>query len=243
MLGHAPLSEKGRFPLLLKYLDAQDTLSIQVHPDVVAARKLPNAAPKTECWYVIDSRDGFILKGVKEGVTALQFRKALEQDDVADLLVRIPVKAGDFHYLPAGTVHALGAGTVVAEIQTPSDTTYRVSDWGRGREIHVEEAMQCIHFEPAKDRPPGSGGDCLLKCEYFHVYLRRPEKGAMTAAAQNRCLAWMFLKGKGSITGIAVEEPLEFSAGDTFVLPADLARTIVEFYEPAIYLEILLPPF
>lgn len=242
LLGPTPLSPQGRFPLLLKFLDAQETLSIQVHPDAEAARRIPGAQLKTECWHVLDSHDGYIYKGVKPGVTAEEFRKALERDDVADLLVRINVQPGDFHFVPAGTVHALGAGVVVAEIQTPSDTTYRVSDWGRGREVHVEQAMQCIHFEPAPKEPPGHGGDCLLRTDFFAVYLR-PSVPGLAALPQGRCIAWMILAGSGQVRSDHPAGVVDFRAGDTLLLPADMAVATATFFEPTSRLEIHLPPF
>ena len=169
LLGRARPMPDGRFPLLLKLLDANDKLSLQVHPDADAVKAIgPGAALKTECWYVIESRGGMIYKGVLPGVTAEQFRKAVQSDTVERFVNACKVEAGDFHYLPAATVHALGAGVVIAEVQTPSDTTYRVTDWGRGREIHVERSMQCIHFSEADDFTPADGvapgaqGDTLL---------------------------------------------------------------------------------
>lgn len=242
LLGPTPLSDRGRFPLLLKLLDAQGTLSLQVHPDAEAARRIPGAAVKTECWYVLDSRDGYIYKGVKPGVTPERFRQALADDDVADLLMRFDVQPGDFHYLPAGTVHALGAGVVVAEVQTPSDTTYRVSDWGRGREIHVDRAMECIHFEPPPAQAPGALGDCLLKTDFFHVYLRPAEPGII-ALPKGRCWAWMVLAGAGQIRSDHPNGVADFRLGDTLLLPADLAVATATFSEPASRLEIHLPPF
>ena len=163
LLGRARPMPDGRFPLLLKLLDANDKLSLQVHPDADAVKAIgPGTALKTECWYVIESRGGNNYKGVLPGVTASQFRAAIENDTVEQCVKAWKVAAGDFHYLPAATVHALGAGVVIAEVQTPSDTTYRVTDWGRGREIHVERSMQCIHFAEADDAAPGAQGDTLL---------------------------------------------------------------------------------
>lgn len=239
LLGRTPL-EKGRFPLLLKLLDANDTLSLQVHPDAAAVKQIPGAALKTECWYILESRNGSIYKGLKPGVTAEKFRAALARDNVTDLLQRYEVKAGDFHYLPAGTVHALGAGVVVAEVQTPSDTTYRVSDWGRGREIHVERAMQCIHFVPASDELPGAGGDCLLKTPYFHVYLKR-ENATQRELRVGGCVAWMILEGEGEVASAG--GAANFVSGDTLLLPAALERGMLNLSKPVKYLEVTLPPF
>jgi mannose-6-phosphate isomerase len=242
LMGKTPLLGNGRFPLLLKLLDAVENLSVQVHPDDEAAKAIPGAALKTECWYVLASEGGSIYKGVKEGVTADSFRRALAEDDVSNLLMRFDVGPGDFHYLPAGTVHALGAGVVVAEVQTPSDTTYRVSDWGRGREIHVERAMQCIHFEPPADQIPGAEGECLLKTDYFHVYLRSQESNA-TAIEPGRCTARMMLAGCGAVTSDSTDLRVAIRAGDTLLLPASLGAAQWEVTEPATWMEVILPPF
>jgi len=239
LLGGAKPTSGGRFPLLLKFLDANDILSLQVHPDAEAAAKIGRGAvPKTECWYVVESRGGYIYKGLAEGVTEQQFRQAVQKDTVESLVKRYDVAAGDFHYLPAGTVHALGAGVVVAEAQTPSDTTYRVTDWGRGREIHVERSMQCIHFEPTEDGAC-AGGDCLLRTEHFEVRRRAAEAGEH-ALAGGRCTAWMILSGRGRISGEGFSEPVEFAAGDTLLLPAALGKLAVSIAEASARLEIIL---
>jgi mannose-6-phosphate isomerase len=242
ILGRAVPVAGGRFPLLLKLLDANDILSLQVHPDERAVERLgPPAALKTECWYVLESRDGHILKGVADGVGEEDFRRALSPGDDAEALRRLvrrfDVKAGDFHFLPAGTVHALGAGVVVAEIQTPSDTTYRVSDWGRGREIHVTEALACIHFAPPAEAA-GAGGDVLVRTPHFTVRkLSRPVGQAPLAGGA--CSAWMVLSGRGRVECPAAAA--ELRAGDTVLIPAaiDRGRLIVE--KEMTCLEVTLP--
>lgn len=241
LLGGAALSEAGRFPLLLKLLDAEDTLSLQVHPDADAVRLLGGAL-KTECWYVVESRGGFIYKGVREGVTAEQFRQAVETNTVEQVMRRVDVAGGDFHYLPAGTVHALGAGVVVAEVQTPSDTTFRVSDWGRGREIHVEQSMQCIHFEPTSDAAPGAEGETLLVTEYFTVARRDEKAGAVRSLPQGGCAAIMMLVGQATVRCESAAEPtVVLSAGDTALAPAGLREPAVVVQQDAKWLEITLP--
>ena len=224
LLGKTKPTEDGRFPLLLKLLDANDILSLQVHPDAKAVAEIgEDAALKTECWYVLESRDGSIFKGVKPGTTPEQFRDAIEHHKAEEFTRKIECKTHDFHYLPAGTVHALGAGLVVAEVQTPSDTTYRVTDWGRGREIHVERSMQCIHFEPADDAAPGAGGDVLLATEYFVVARKELAAGENVAVAPGKCVALMIVEGAGSVSHSGeAETQVEFSAGDTILLPAEL---------------------
>ncbi|MDP6542928.1 MAG: class I mannose-6-phosphate isomerase [Phycisphaerae bacterium] len=244
LLGGAKPLDNGRFPLLLKLLDANDILSLQVHPDVRAAEEIPGAALKTECWYVIDSRQGYIYKGLAPGVGPEQFREGIQSDTVEELVRRYDLAAGDFHYLPAGTVHAIGPGLLVAEVQTPSDTTYRVTDWGRGREIHVERSMQCIHFTPADDISPGAEGDTLLVTEFFTVARRSVGPGAPYAAPEGKCVAIMLLGGEGEVElrHSGPIEPLTIAApGDTVVLPASLAGGSIQSSSGCSFLEITLP--
>jgi mannose-6-phosphate isomerase len=243
LLGGAAPLENGRFPLLLKLLDANDILSLQVHPDADAARRIgPPAALKTECWYIVESRGGYILKGVAEGVTEGDFRETLAGGDDPEALRRLvrryDVAGGDFHYLPAGTVHALGAGVVVAEIQTPSDTTYRVSDWGRGREIHVERSLECIHYEPPPE-PPGAGGEVLVSTPYFEVALRTAAPGRADLPG-GRCRAWMVQSG--SATAACPAGSAELSTGDTVLLPAGLDAATVGVRDELRYLDVTIPP-
>lgn len=241
--GAAP--EKGRFPLLLKYLDANDKLSLQVHPDAEAVERIGgDAALKTECWYVLESRDGYIYKGVEPEVTPAQFREAIKQNAVERLVRRYDVSAGDFHYLPAGTVHALCAGVVVAEVQTPSDTTYRVTDWGRGREIHVDRSMECIHFEPAADPPPGAEGETLLVTAFFTVARRELAAGERRDLPVGRCTALMFLSGDApariECTGGA-DVDVTGGRGETLLVPAGLESAAVIAESGCVCLEVTLP--
>jgi len=244
ILGPARALPDGRFPLLLKLLDASDILSLQVHPDERAVAELgPPAALKTECWYVLASREGYILKGVREGVTVEDLREALaagdDPDVLAGLLRRYDVKAGDFHYLPAGTLHALGAGVVVAEIQTPSDTTYRLSDWGRGRQVHLEQALRCIRPKLSCD-PPGAAGDVLLRTPYFDVSRLRLPPGRK-ALAGGAFRAWMVLGGAGVVADASGGPAAELSAGDTVALPAGTGAPVLDVADEMRCLEITLP--
>jgi len=151
LLGPAQ-TQNGRFPLLIKLLDAQEKLSLQVHPPArVAARS--GGEPKTEMWYIADARPGAELyAGLRSGVTRAEFERKINDGTVADCFHRVPVKPGDAMFLPSGRVHAIGAGLVILEIQQNSDTTYRVFDWnrpgldGQPRELHVEQSLQCIDF-------------------------------------------------------------------------------------------------
>lgn len=142
------------FPLLIKYIDATDDLSVQVHPDDNLAQERYGMNGKTEMWYVIQAEEGAgLYVGFKDGVTRDQYWNAVEEGTVDKLLRFYPVKKGDLFFIPAGTVHAIGRGVLLAEIQQPSDVTYRIFDWnrvdanGNSRELHVDEAFDAIHFE------------------------------------------------------------------------------------------------
>jgi mannose-6-phosphate isomerase len=157
LLGDAKAAS-GRFPLLIKILDAQEKLSLQVHPPAQKAAEL-KGEPKTEAWYIADAAPGAELYvGLKRGVTRAEFEQKIKTGAVAECFHRVPVRAGDTMFLPSGRVHAIGAGLVIFEIQQNSDTTYRVFDWNRvgldkkPRELHIAESLASIDFndfEPA----------------------------------------------------------------------------------------------
>ncbi len=166
----------GPFPLLIKFLDAQDILSVQVHPDPETCRRMCKGEPKTESWYIISAEPGAVIyKGLKQDVTKEQFAEAIEEGNVADLLAKVQVEKGQCHFLPAGTAHAIGPGLLIAEIQMPSDTTYRVFDWnrvdeaGRARELHIKEALESIHFDASADNLSVTTMGRLVDCEYFRI--------------------------------------------------------------------------
>jgi len=155
MLGDKVYDKYGLgFPLLIKYIDATDDLSVQVHPDDKLAQERYGMNGKTEMWYVIQADEGAgLYVGFQEGVTRDQYWDAVESGTIDQLLRFYPVKKGDLFFIPAGTVHAIGKGVLLAEIQQPSDVTYRIFDWnrvdeqGHSRELHVDEAFDAIHFE------------------------------------------------------------------------------------------------
>jgi mannose-6-phosphate isomerase len=165
-----------RFPLLLKVLDCEDVLSLQVHPPASVAAML-GGEPKTEMWYVMDAgSEASIYAGLKQGATREAFVQALDEGQVAELVHRAHPQKGQFMFVESGRLHALGAGLLVYEIQQNSDTTYRVFDWnrvgldGKPRELHVQESLACIDFadiEPSL-RAPEPGG-ALVSCPWFDV--------------------------------------------------------------------------
>lgn len=246
LLGKAKAAAFSRFPLLVKLLDAQDILSLQVHPDTATAAAMGmGVVPKCECWYVLNSRSGSIRKGLKHGVTPNTFRRALSAGNAGDLVPEFRARRGDFHYLPGGTVHALGPKVVVVEIQTPSDTTFRVTDWGRGRDIHVEESLQAIHFAQARKKPPGAGGELLASCEFFTVARRKIAGGrSVHAYPPGRCtvLTFVDVEGEAQLRHAGSAEPLTaVRAGDTVLLPAGAGQVTVASKAPCGWLETTLP--
>ncbi len=213
----------GAFPLLLKLLDAQDVLSVQVHPDEETCRRMGKGEPKTECWYIVAAEPGAVIyKGLKSGVTKESFEAAIADGTAMDLLMKMEVAVGECHTLPAGTPHAIGAGLLIAEIQTPSDTTYRVFDWGRvdgtgkPRQLHVAQAMESIHF--GGDKLPVETVGRLADTEYFRV-----DKGHRTGGAEwllaGKMRILMILSGGGCITSQKTPA-VEFRAGETILVPA-----------------------
>ena len=175
-----------RFPLLIKILDARDTLSLQVHPPISEAAAL-HGEPKTEMWVIARAvPEACVYAGVEAGVTRRSFAKALADGTVASLVPQIPVREGDFIFIPSGRLHAIGAGLLIFEIQQNSDTTYRVFDWnrlgldGKPRDLHVEESLRCIDFT---DESPVLGtmqADGLLAtCAFFTVHRREVAAGMM----------------------------------------------------------------
>ncbi|HRS11523.1 MAG TPA: class I mannose-6-phosphate isomerase [Sedimentisphaerales bacterium] len=214
------------FPLLVKLLDAQDVLSVQVHPDAETCRRMGRGEPKTECWYIIDAQPGAVIyKGLKKRVTPEQFARAIADGTAADLLAKVPVERGQCHFLPAGTAHAIGGGLLIAEIQTPSDTTYRIYDWnrvdhtGRPRPLHIDEALQSIHFDVTADQLPVTTVGRLVDCEHFKVDKGHRSKGTELLLARGRLRTLIMLSGGGTIESRQAE-PVEFVAGDCLVIPA-----------------------
>ncbi|MBA7656494.1 putative mannose-6-phosphate isomerase GmuF [subsurface metagenome] len=216
----------GPFPLLIKFLDAQDILSVQVHPDLETCRRMGKGEPKTECWYIISAEPGAVIyKGLKEGVTKEQFAEAIEEGNVADMLAKVQVEKGECHFLPAGTAHAIGPGLLIAEIQMPSDTTYRVFDWnrvdeaGKARELHIEEALESIHFDASSDNLSVTTMGRLVDCEYFRIDKGHQEKDCEVLLSPGRMKTLIIISGFGTILGTEGSS-VEFKAGDTLLIPA-----------------------
>jgi mannose-6-phosphate isomerase len=171
----AGLPETRRFPLLCKILDAQERLSLQVHPPAEVAPGL-GGEPKTEMWYLLDaSLDSDLYAGLKRGADRAAFERALHEGRVAEQIHSFPIKAGDAMFIPSGRVHAIGAGNLIVEVQQNSDTTYRVFDWnrlgldGKARELHVPESMDSINFDDIEPAVVTPNGELLVECPEFRV--------------------------------------------------------------------------
>jgi mannose-6-phosphate isomerase len=217
------------FPLLIKFLDANENLSVQVHPSPAYAAAHQEAHLKTECWYILDAAPGSVIyKGIKPGVTRDAFAKHIKDGSVVNDLVAVPAVVGECHNLPSGTCHALGAGVLVAEVQTPSDTTFRVFDWGRtGRELHVDQALDCIDFGPApvaSRLPKGKLSAQLVGTEYFRVDEAFLLAGGAVPLHESRDGPRILIVLSGSIS-IRAAEPVAAAAGTTALIPASLVAS------------------
>ncbi len=217
----APNTE--RFPILIKLLDCNDVLSVQVHPPASQAAAL-QGEPKTEMWYFLDTtEEAKIFVGLKKGVTRAQFEAAIGTPKLADCLFSRATRPGEAMFLPSGRVHAIGAGNVILEIQQNSDTTYRVDDWGRveadgkPRELHVAQAKASIKYDDFEPYFAQPHGERVLVCEYFTV-LRSflfPEE-TRTWFPDKRSFQYQFVS-KGEITF----DQRTFKAGEAFLVSAD----------------------
>jgi mannose-6-phosphate isomerase len=255
--GEVPLlSPHGQFPILIKFLDARENLSVQVHPDASYAAAHPEAHLKSEAWYVVQNDAGAKLyKGLVPGATRAMFAAALEQGTVEALLRTIEVKPGQCFYLPSGTVHALGEGVLVAEVQTPSDTTFRVFDFNRvdpatakPRALHIEQALQCINFGPEPASPPRShvGGyfttvTRLVTSPYFKLEKVRMTEGVEEPVPYDQPVVWIMLEGEAEIRVSGVKAPVRFTRGETVLLPAVMKNPIIKTLSDCQWLEVTFP--
>ncbi|WP_338552504.1 type I phosphomannose isomerase catalytic subunit [Paenibacillus sp. KS-LC4] len=232
--GTKGFSEKnGRFPLLIKLLDCNDDLSIQVHPTDTYEGLPEGELGKTEMWYILDAKPGAtIIYGLKDGVDRAAMEAAIAEGRIMDTLQEVPVQAGDAFYIPAGTVHALCAGVVVAEIQQNSDTTYRLYDYdrlgldGELRDLHIEDSLNVIAYDGAGASRMTTDGVAdgewltIASSPYFIV-----EKGIIRSAAAYETPATSFVilivaEGSGKLKWADGE--LALAAGQAYLLPASL---------------------
>jgi mannose-6-phosphate isomerase len=253
VLGPVAVTAGGRFPLLIKILDARETLSVQVHPPAAAAAPW-GGEPKTEMWYVVEAAPGAeLFAGLKRGVARAEFEQRVRDGSVAGCLHRLPVQAGDALFLPSGRVHAIGAGVVLFEIQQNSDTTYRVFDWNRAgldgqpRQLHVAQSLASIDFadfEPglirtAYSRNPVFSVRYLVQDPLFVVNGCRVRRGGRFHLRSPTAQILGLLSGHLGLSGGGQE--VELNPGGFVLLPACLERTALPARRKSEYLHIELP--
>ncbi len=213
--------ELPRFPLLIKLLDAQEKLSLQVHPPEKMAAKL-GGEPKTECWYVAAVDAGAeLFVGFRAPITREKFAESLRVGSAADHVHTIRVQQGDAMFLPAGRFHAIGAGNLLVEVQQNSDTTYRVFDWnriddkGNARQLHVEQALECIDFNDVAPKLIEPKGDLLIKHDIFEIQKWNLDSPRETAPAGEFAIVCC-LTGSLRCAGV------DLRPGEFFLVPASL---------------------
>ncbi len=220
----------GACPLLVKLLFPKEKLSVQVHPDDVQARAMGETRGKTECWYVLEAEpEAYVSLGLKDDVDAAKFRAAVSEGTAEELLRQVPVSVGDMLFVDAGTVHAIGPGVVLLETQQTSDVTYRLYDYGRPRELHLEKGLAVMKSETAagKVAPRTMDGFVrLIEQKYFVV--DRFEVGAdgAVAVAMDGAGCLVGLRGSGVVK--TSEGSVELSPGRAVVVPVGSGGAVVE---------------
>ena len=235
------------FPLLIKFIDAKQALSIQVHPDDAYAIANEGGFGKTEMWYILDAaEDSFLYCGFEKQVDKDELRARIKDNTVTEVLRRVSVKKGDTLFIPAGTVHAIGAGILIAEVQQNSNSTYRVYDFGRvgpdgkERELHIDKALDVIRPEFGQDgisHPQDiaiAGGKSarLAECQYFTVDRVTVDSAVHMECGEDSFDSLLFVEGKGRILFLDAKDvddgELSVKTGDSVFVPAGSGRYVVE---------------
>lgn len=227
------------FPILIKLIDAKDNLSVQVHPDNEYALRVEGEYGKTEMWYIVDCDEGAtLLYGFKDTISKNEFAQRIADNTLLEVTNAVPVKKGDVFFIQAGTLHAIGKGILIAEIQQNSNTTYRIYDYGRvgkdgkPRELHVEKAKDVTDLCPAKAYPEtpveqkdGYTSKLLSSCDYFTTYAIDVESKAVLEADEKSFVSLLILEGEGKVIG---DDTVEFRKGDSIFIPAGTGKFAVD---------------
>lgn len=225
------------FPILIKLIDAKDNLSVQVHPNNEYAQRVEGEYGKTEMWYVVDCDEGSsLLYGFKHNITKEEFRERIENNTLLEVTNSVPVKKGDVFFIEAGTLHAIGKGILIAEIQQNSNTTYRIYDYGRvgadgkPRQLHIDKAVDVTNLCPAKPYPQSEPVDMggwtkkrLAKCEYFTVDVINVDTSAALEADKSSFVNILVLDG-GCVLSSEGNDAVELKKGDSVFIPAGLGK-------------------
>jgi mannose-6-phosphate isomerase len=248
LLGKTVYRNFGKqFPLLFKYLDAREDLSIQLHPNDELAKKRHNSFGKTEMWYVMQADENArLILGFKEKSSPEEYLKNLNNKTLLNILDTKKVKQGDVFFLETGTIHAIGAGTVIAEIQQTSDITYRVYDFdrvdarGNTRELHNDLALEAINYETVDAQKKyfkvENTPNKVVDCPYFTTNFIPLNGGINVSKTQNSFTVYMCVDGNFNIT--KGEEIFSYKKGDTILIPASL--TVFQLSGKASILEIYI---
>jgi Phosphomannose isomerase len=229
----------SKFPLLIKFIDACDDLSIQVHPDDELALKRHNSFGKTEMWYVISANEGAKLySGFSKAITPDEYLKSVEENTFMEALQQHPVQSGDVFFLPAGRIHAIGAGTFIAEIQQTSDITYRIYDYnrkdaqGNGRELHTEPAKDAIDYnlypdyKTSYEKNPDSPV-ALATCQYFETNLLELNNAIQRDnLSKDSFIIYICMDGQAEIKDINGQS-ITIHKGETALIPASVANVVI----------------
>ncbi|MCX7954672.1 MAG: class I mannose-6-phosphate isomerase [Bacteroidales bacterium] len=233
ILGKNFVKYKEKFPLLIKFIDASENLSIQVHPNDSYAQLKHKQNGKNEMWYIVNAeKDSYIVAGFNRKLSKDEFLEHLKNNSIEKILNKIYVKKGDVIYIPAGTIHSIGKGIVLAEIQQASDITYRVYDYNRKdengnlRPLHIEDAINVLDFDSINIQPityeiKDEGSTKILRCPYFSVNLISCIIGSSYyyKNEDNNFKIIMIINGYGTIENEQFQK-IEYAAGDTFLIPA-----------------------
>lgn len=236
--------QNGELPILIKFIDAKKDLSVQVHPNDAYALEYEHQNGKTEMWYVIDAKEGAsLIYGFRHKVTEQILKNAVRTGNLGKHLQKVKVHKGDVYYVPAGTVHGIGEGLLLAEIQESSNVTYRVYDYNRAgqngekRELHFDKAVQVMDMNPAPDVKqlprmvcyfPGGSRELLCRCRYFEVERIQVTKGFTFSVTDYSFQVLMCLDGYGQVETMDAElKPMRFVKGETMFLPAGIGRCLV----------------
>jgi len=240
LVGEANYQRFGNeFPLLIKFIDAKQDLSIQVHPTDEIAHRQGKPRGKTEMWYVMDSApEAKLYNGLKKQITPEQYKQMVADDTICDALAQYSVKEGDCFFIPAGRFHAIGAGCYLAEIQQTSDVTYRIYDFkrkdkdGNYRQLHTQEASESINYTVLKDyrtqyTPQKNESQLLVECPYFNTAVYDLTEGMTIDYSElDSFVILIGLKGEGKL--MIDGEETDFKAGETILVPASVQEVRTE---------------
>lgn len=227
-IGEVWHTDRAELPLLFKFIFTSENLSVQVHPDDRYARQMAGCRGKTEMWRILATKpDASIALGLRQPIQEAEARRACESGEIEQLLQWIPVAPGETYFVPAGTIHAIGGGITLCEIQQNSDVTYRLYDYGRPRELHLEHGLAVSRLEPFD-------GKCKnIRCPYFEVE-EIEFSGRLSLRTEVTESAFLILNGTGQITGT------DFRLGEAWLAPPD-SSVIFEASQPVTMLHVITP--